>query len=261
VFDGLQLALDAGWATGFLLGMIRVAAFVVVSPLLGRAMPAQGRMVLVVALGLFLAAPVPGATDLGVLLVAGFANAVVGAVLGFLTGLIFQLFPVAGSLIDTMSGLSVAQVFDPSQGEQAAVFARLFNLTALTIFFAIGGLHLVVEGLALSVQAIPLNGALNPQTGLPTLVLELTAQLMVAGLELAMPVIAALFLAEVVLGLAARLAPQANVFLLGLPAKIFIALSLVSVSLLIYPEIIDGAMAITRGTFVDALRGLGATAA
>lgn len=258
MFEGLELALDAGWVTGLLLGMIRVAAFVVVSPLLGRAMPAPGRLVIVVALGLFLAAPVPGAGDLDVLVVAAFANAVVGAVLGYLTGLIFHLFPVAGSLIDTMSGLAVAQVFDPSQGEQAAVFNRLFTLTALTIFFAIGGLRLVVEGLALSVEAIPLDGVLDPQAGLPTLALRLTGQLMVAGLELAMPVVAALFLAEVVLGLAARLAPQANVFLLGLPVKIFIALTFVSVSLLLYPEVIDGVVAIARGTFTDALRGLGA---
>jgi len=258
VFDGLEIAIDAGWAAGLLLGMIRVAAFVVVSPLLAHAMPALGRLVLTLALGLFLAAPVPGSTDLDVLVVAGVVNAVVGGVLGYLTGLIFHLFPVAGSLIDTMSGLSVAAIFDPSQGEQAAVFNRLFQMTALVIFFAIGGLRLVVEGLALSVEAIPLDGVVDPQAALPRLALELVGKLMVAGLELALPVVAALFLAELVLGLAARLAPQANVFLLGLPTKIFLALTLVSVSLLLYPELIDGATGIARDTFGDALRGLGA---
>lgn len=257
MFEGLQLAVDAGWTTGLLLGMIRVAAFVVVSPLLAHAMPALGRLVLTLALGLFLAVPIPG-LDLDVLVVAAFVNAVVGAVLGYLTGLIFHLFPVAGSLIDTMSGLSVAAIFDPSQGAQASVFNRLFMMTAVVIFFAIGGLRLVVEGLALSVEAVPLDGVVDPQAALPSLAVKLVGQLMVAGIELALPVIAALFLAELVLGLAARLAPQANVFLLGLPAKIFLALTLVSVSLLLYPELIDGAIGIARDTFRDALRGLGA---
>lgn len=138
------------------------------------------------------------------------------------------------------------------------MFNRLFQMTALVIFFAIGGLRLVVEGLALSVEAIPLDGVVDPQAALPRLALELVGKLMVAGLELALPVVAALFLAELVLGLAARLAPQANVFLLGLPTKIFLALTLVSVSLLLYPELIDGATGIARDTFGDALRGLGA---
>ena len=253
----VDVAIDAGWSTGLLLGMIRVAAFVIVSPLLAHAMPPIGRLVLTLALGLFLAAPIPGSLDLDVLLVAAFVNAVVGGVLGYLTGLIFHLFSIAGSLIDTMSGLSVAAVFDPSQGAQAAVFNRMFMMTALVIFFAIGGLHLVVEGLALSVQAIPLDGIVDPQGGLVTVALDLVATMMVAGLELAMPVIAALFLAELVLGLAARLAPQANVFLLGLPVKIFLALSLVSLSLLLFPEILDGSFAIVRDTFRDGLRGLG----
>jgi flagellar biosynthetic protein FliR len=59
-----------------------------------------------------------------------------------------------------------------------------------------------------------------------------------------------------VLGLASRFAPQANVFLLGMPIKIFIALSLVPVALLLFPEAIHGLMQTMRDTFVDALRVL-----
>jgi flagellar biosynthetic protein FliR len=254
--QSLQLSLDAAWAAGLVLAITRVAGFVVASPLLGRAIPPVGRLALILSLGAFLADPVPGTLGLGGLLVAGVVNAAVGMVLGYLTGLLFHLFAVAGSLIDLTSGLSVAMLFDPTQGQQVSVFGRLFNLTALTILFALDGFELVVRGLALSVEAIPLAGSLDPQAGLADLALRLTARLLVAGAELAMPVMAALFLAEVVLGVASRFAPQANVFLLGMPLKIFIALSLLSVVLLLFPEAASGLMQTMRDTFVDALHVL-----
>jgi flagellar biosynthesis protein FliR len=44
-------------------------------------------------------------------------------------------------------GLSVATVFDPMQGDQGGVFARMFHLTAVTMFLVGGGLVLLVGGL------------------------------------------------------------------------------------------------------------------
>jgi flagellar biosynthetic protein FliR len=252
----LHLSLDAAWATGLVLAITRVAAFVVASPLLARALPPVGRLGLALALGAFLATPVSAGLGLDQLLAAGVVNAALGVVLGFLTGLLFHLFAVAGSLVDLTSGLSAAVLFDPTRGEQISVFGRLFNLTALVILFLLDGFELIVRGLALSVEAVPLAGTLDPRAGLADLAVRLTGRLLLAGAELALPVLAALFLAEVVLGLAARFAPQANVFLLGMPLKILLALSLVSVALLLLPEAIHGLLETMRDTFVDALRVL-----
>jgi flagellar biosynthetic protein FliR len=75
---------------------------------------------------------------------------------------------------------------------------------------------------------------------------------MVAGLELAAPVLGALVLAEVVLALAARLAPQANVFLLGLSVKVALTIALLGAALALFPgtarDAIDGAVRALGGT-------------
>ena len=68
-----------------------------------------------------------------------------------------------------------------------------------------------------------------------------------------MPALAALFMTEVVLGIASRFAPQANVFLIGLPAKIIAALASVGAVVLLVPETMDGVLTIIGDTFRDAI--------
>lgn len=252
----LDISIPAEQATGLVLALTRVAAFVVASPVLGRAVPMTGRLAFTMAIGFFLTEPVAAPDNMFAL--AGFVvvNAVIGVVLGFLTGLMFQLFAVAGSLVDLTSGLSLASVYDPSQGEPAAVFSRMFNLVAVTIFVLVGGLHLLVSGLAISVDAIPLDGQITMRGGLVSMTLTLISRMIIAAIEVALPVLSALFLAEIVLGLAGRFAPQANILLLGLPAKLLLTFSMLTVSFLLFPEAIDGVTGGIRDAFLDGLDAL-----
>jgi flagellar biosynthetic protein FliR len=81
-------------------------------------------------------------------------------------------------------------------------------------------------------------------------------RMLIGAVEMAMPALAALFIAEIVLGIAARFAPQSNVFLIGLPVKLFAALASVSAVLLLVPETMDGVMGIVQDTFRTALHGM-----
>lgn len=257
--EELQLAIDSGWALGLVLAMTRVAGFVIASPLLGRALPVPGRMALTLALALFLARAPEVEPTLEFLLSAAAVNAVIGIALGYLSSMILQLFPIAGSIIDMTSGLAAAAIFDPTRGEQGAVFTRMFSLLGMTLFYALGGLAILVRGLELSVRAIPLDGSIAPTSELVSLAAGFTGRLFLAGVELAIPVLTALFVTELVLGVASRFAPQANIFLVGLPAKLLVALVMSSLSLLLFPETIDGALRIVGDSMTDILRGLGAT--
>jgi flagellar biosynthetic protein FliR len=157
----------------------------------------------------------------------------VGMVLGILTGFLFHLFAIAGDIIDVQSGLANSALFDPVSGHNSAVFARMFSMTSLTVFFVIGGDRLVISGLAHSVEAIPLDGRVHLDAGLGDLMVPLVTKIVVAGIELALPCVAALFVADVVLGLANRFAPQINVFLVGLPVKLLISFATVGLVLLL----------------------------
>ena len=252
--------IDGGWVIGLLLAMTRVTGFTIASPMLSKAVPFAGRTAFVVAAGLAFAEPVGGSVGIWQLIEMALINTVVGIILGFLTGILFHLFDIAGNMIDFTSSLATAQTLDPMTGSRAGVFGRVFNLTALTIFFAIGGHRLLVKGLQLSIESIPLNGRLDLDPGLAEVALDAVSLMMVAAVEVAVPAITALFLAELLLGLASKFAPQANVFLLGLPAKIVAALATVSFVVLVFPEAVSGVIEHMEETFSQVIRGMSGSA-
>ncbi|MDH3500774.1 MAG: flagellar biosynthetic protein FliR, partial [Acidimicrobiia bacterium] len=156
------------------------------------------------------------------------------------------------------SSLSSAQIFDPLTQDQNPVFGRFLNLGALALFFVLGGDRLLIAGLGSTFELVGVTGSVDLAPGLATVGVTLLSRMMIAAVELAMPALAALFLVEVVLGIASRFAPQANVFLIGLPAKVVAALASVGAVVLLMPETMDGVMSIIRDTFRDAMAGLGA---
>jgi flagellar biosynthesis protein FliR len=256
----VELPVDVGWAVGLILGIIRVGAFAVASPIIGRAVPMPARVAFTFAVGLAVSQPVAGVVETGDLLTAGAVNALVGAAMGYVSGLIFHLFASAGGMLDLVSGLAVSSVFDPMQGDQGGVFSRMFHLTAITMFLVGGGMLLLVGGLVGSTRVLPLDAPLAPRPGLAGLVVELTSDLVRTGLELALPVMGVLFMLELALGLASRFAPQANVFLLGLPAKILAAITVIGSSWVLFPDAVAGAERTVARSLDAVLRGLGAGA-
>lgn len=256
----VELPVDAAWATGFVLALSRIAAFAIASPVTGRTIPATGRLAFTVGVALAMTRPVAGLAETGELISAALVNVVVGATLGFVSGLILQLFTSAGGIIDLVSGLSVATVFDPMQGEQGGVFSRMFHLTAITLFVVGGGLGLLVTGLVASTQVLPLDASLAPQNGLAGLVIATVSQMMRSAVELALPVMGVLMMMELALGLASRFAPQANVFLLGLPAKVLAAITVVGSAWVLFPDAMSNAETVVARNLEAVLRGLGGTA-
>lgn len=251
----MNLVIDAGWVTGMLLATVRTGSFIVASPIFGKAIPAIGRVGLALALGFVFATPTEPGTLLD-LLGWAFTNGAIGLFLGFVTGILFWLFSVAGGLIDFSSALSSASIFDPVTQTQNPVFGRFFNLMAVALFLVIGGDRLLVSGLGISFEAIGITGGIELGGGIADVSVTLLSRMLIAAIELAMPALAALFITEVVLGLASRFAPQANVFLVGLPAKIVAAFASLGAVLLLVPETMDGLLAITRDSIRDVINSL-----
>ena len=255
----VELPVDASWVIGYVLAMIRVGAFAVVSPLLGFAMPVTARMAFTLALPLWLGGPIAGSFEVGDLVAAGAINAAIGGALGWITGVVLYQFSVAGGILDLISGLAVSQVFDPVMGDISGVWNRIFNTVGMTLFVAVGGLGMIAGGLHASVRAIPLDGAVTTDLGgLAGFALDLAAGVIRSGVELALPIMGVMLMLELALGIAARFAPQANVFLLGLPAKLLTAITVVGSSWMLFP---DAMSRIQRGfaTNVEAvLSGFGA---
>lgn len=232
---------SAALLTSFLLALLRTSAWLVlVPPFNGRTIPVQVK----VAVALALAIPVaPQLVDqvpppeVSALIGATLLQVLMGLALGFVTLLVFSAVQAAGELIDMQVGFSLGAMVDPLSGVNQAVFGRLYQLLALTLLFVIDGHLLLVRGLLASFEITPSwpgDWALLAER----LVHDLGA-FFVAAVQIALPLIAALFLAEVVLGLLSRAAPRMEVFILGFPLKIALALVLVGLTIPLLPGAVD----------------------
>jgi flagellar biosynthesis protein FliR len=252
----MDITIHAHWVAGFLFSVTRMGAFVAASPVFNKSIPRLGRLALVMSVGLFLADPV--STELTVVnIIYGAAiNLTVGLMIGLLTGFLFHLFAIAGDLIDVQSGLANSALFDPVSGHNSALFTRMFSMTSLTVFFMIGGDRLMIAGMATSVAAIPLDGSITLSSGLGNLIIPMVSKMLVAGIELAAPVMAALFVTDAVLGIANRFAPQMNVFMLGMPVKLLLTLSTVGIVLMLFSPFEQGIMNEIPRVTTEILNGL-----
>lgn len=223
-------------AYNFILILTRVGAAVGTAPVLGgRSVPMQAKLALTLLVSLVLLAanwqrlaPLPGSwAELLAVLVQHLA---VGLLLGFATGLVFAALQMAGQLVGLQVGFALADTVDPVSEFNVALLDQFYNILAALIFLAIDGHHWLMLALLRSFDLVPLTQAtLNVPS--PEELAVLTANVPALALQVAFPVMAALVVADVALGILVRIAPQINVFVVGMPLKVAIGLVAMAIAL------------------------------
>lgn len=238
----MALDLPAELLLTVLLAAMRAGAWLAIAPpFSSRAIPRTVKGLLSVAIALPVVAGSKAAVpslETASVVSAMVLQLVVGAALGFLCLLVFTAVQAAGDLLDVFGGFSLAFAFDPLSQQGNAVFGRLFQMLATTLLMASGAYLIVLHGFLRSYEAVPLDAGLD----LATLSRVLTSglgQLMLAALQIAAPLLAILFLADVALGLLTRVAPALNAFALGFPFKILLTLVLVGTTIAALPEVVS----------------------
>ncbi len=212
----------------FFLAFTRIMAILIHVPMLGgQNIPAQVRIGLGLVLGVVLIPwqPLPPES----VAIGNFAyglaigrEIIIGTLIGFAADLAFGAVQMAGSAMGMGSGFESSRIFNPALGEAGSSFDQIFVMTASMIFLVIDGHHLFLIALQKTFDVVPLNGSL-PFSGMEAF-MRATPVFISAGVHMAMPVIAALVLTDLTLGLLARVAPQVQVYFLGLPVKVVVAM-------------------------------------
>lgn len=186
-----------------------------------------------------------------VLLIA--KETLIGLVIGFVTVLVFAAIQSAGDFIDLAAGFNFASLFDPTTGTQTALAGRFHHLLAVLLFFAINAHHIFLSGVADSFRLVPVGQmSLNPVVA--SGVLDLFVGLFAVALRIAAPVVAAVFLADVALAVIARVVPQMNILMAGLPLKLGVGLVGMLIALPVAAVLSRGAMTDIQPQTVGLLR-------
>ena len=221
--------------SGFILVLARVTPLFVLAPLFSsQLIPARVKGLIAVGISIGLTPiamhgqHVPSdAVSVAELVLEGL---LVGLAFAFSLSMLLAALESAGSLIDVVSGFSYGSLINPMNGESSAVISRFYSLVGTMIFLMIGGDAWTLRGLSRTFQLVPLTDA--PRlSSLVSGVEQVFGTIFTAALEVAAPVLAALLITDVAFGVVSRVVPQMNVFAVGFPTKVAVALLVVSASL------------------------------
>jgi type III secretion protein T len=215
----------------FAVSVVRLTAACSVVPFMGdQVVSGQVRNSLIFSWGIIVY-PIVAPTVVGGLgtpldIVAILAKEVfLGIMIGFLAAKVFWIAMSVGFFIDNQRGSSMAQVFDPTSGEQTSPVGQFLQQTMVTLFFISGGMLVFLGGVFESYVIWPVKSYFPTFGGdFPAFILEIGDDLMRTVVILSAPIIILLFLTDFGLGLVNRFAPQLNVFFLAMPVKCLVAL-------------------------------------
>ena len=220
-FSNAQLNL---WIATFAYPLARILAVVMTAPVFSNvALTTQIRLILGLAISFALAPALPAMPAIpvdswqGLLVLV--QQILIGVVIGFTLSIVFAVVDLAGQLIGLQMGLGFASFYDPQSAAQTPVLSEFLGLLATLIFLALNGHLLTLAALAESFRLLPVGGGPFAAKGFVA-VLSWSATLFSTGMLLALPLIAALLVANIALGVLARIAPQLNIFAVGFPVTI-----------------------------------------
>ncbi|RXZ76946.1 flagellar type III secretion system protein FliR [Paenibacillaceae bacterium] len=213
----------------FLLIFCRITAFFVVAPIFStRGVPATFK----IGLGFFTAVIVYLVYGINETLAVGaeyplfiIREVLAGLLLGYVAYLFFTIVQTAGAFIDLQMGFGMANVIDPMTGVSAPLLGNFKFMIVVLLFLAMNGHHYLLLAIMRSYDWLPLSNELFARIyegNVSTFLTTTFAYTFMLSLQMAAPLVVALFLADVGLGFLARTAPQFNVFVIGMPLKIII---------------------------------------
>lgn len=209
----------------FVLLAMRVAGFVMVSPILGgRSVPVVVRSGLILLLAVFFAATTFPSIDaasvnwLGAIVLI-VQEAIIGVGLGLAARLVYSAVQQGGLIAAQQMGFADAGVFDPISGAQSQPLAAFFEMIFALLFLSAGGHHLLLRIIAHSFKGFPVGGAPDIDLLTEGIVVAGSAMLLFA-LKLAAPILAGFLILAVMLCILAKVLPEMNILMASFPLRV-----------------------------------------
>lgn len=237
----LDAFLAPGGTEAAALLLFRISGVMLVAPMLSaRFLPLQLKAAVTALLVLLLlpAALGAGGVDAQVNPATILGELLVGFTLGFAAGLLIYAAETAGDFIAVQTGLSGANLLDPLSETQLPVLGQLLSLMALTAFLAVGGHRVVLDSAAFSLQVVRPGSGIHPDGAMA--LVETGSRLFALGLQIAAPVIAAVTIGNVALGVLARTVPQMNVLMTAFPLQIGMGLLVLGITVPMLSYLVAG---------------------
>ena len=159
----------------------------------------------------------------------------VGLIIGFICYAFFTSFYVLGQIVDMEIGFGMVNVIDPQNRVQVPIMGNLYYILAFLIFLTMDGHHQIIKALVESYKYIPI-GRFKFNQELPNQLINILSTTFKIGFRLSSPVVVAMLLSDILLGILTRVMPQMNVFVVGIPLKILIGLLIICITIPLFSK-------------------------
>jgi len=256
-----SISISSVQVMSFVVVLFRVAGIMVFSPFYSSgAFPAQIKVILPLIVALTLAPMVPPSQlpaefGLAQVVTSALGEALIGMVLGLTASFVFGGLQLAGQILGFQLGFSIVNVIDPQSAVETSVISILYNFIGLALFLLLNGHHWFFLAVSESLSYLPVGGV-HLRGPLVEEVLRLSARIFVSGLRIAGPVIAVTTIADVVLGMIGRAAPQINILIVGMPVKTLVGLASLSIALYFLPAFLGQSFLELSRDLMGLVRGM-----
>lgn len=237
-----------------LIGFARASGMVMTAPIFqSRNIPPQVKVFLSFGLALVVAPFVVGAVDLerftfGMAVFTLIQELLTGLIMGFMISLPLYGIQLAGYFFDTQMGFGMINILDPTTGTQMPLMGQVNYIIASLIFLAINGHHTVISSFIQSYQVIKPGMFILKKEAVGVFVMAFS-KLFYFGFKIGIPIIGTIFLADVAMGIIAKLIPQINVFMMGYPVKIILGLIMIILFLPVFVMLLEATFSSSGDAF------------
>lgn len=220
----------------FGLALARVGTAISMVPFLGgQSVPSKvktGLAVVVVGLLYPALAAFTGEVPVNAVLVTGLLakEVLVGATIGLLAQFVFYAVQTAGILVDTQRGMDQPSMLSAQLASHGSMLGNFKYQAALVLFLAFNGHLLFINAIYASYQKVPLVTFPHFKAGVSAVlehIARLSADMLLIAVQIAAPVMVAMFLVDLTFGALQKVAGRINVHAESQPIKSLVGLALV----------------------------------
>lgn len=223
------------WIASLLWPLTRILALITAAPVLGnKAVPVRIKVAIGVGIALIVAPAVPAWPAVEPLSYAGLLilaqEMLIGAAMGFSIRIIFAAVEMAGEVASLTMGLGFATFFDPNTQGRSSAISQFLSLVATMAFLAVNAHLVLLSALVESFSTLPVSSIPVYSGGFKQMA-DWGGKIFSVGVQLSLPIVAALLITNVALGILTRAAPQLNLFGIGFPITLGVGLLVVALTL------------------------------
>jgi flagellar biosynthetic protein FliR len=218
---------------GLILAFSRVASFLFFVPFLrNKAIPSIVKITISVAISLVAVGkmgklPVETLPDMVIMILT---QILIGITLAYVVEMIFTAATIAGGILDIDLGFSAAQVMDPMTNHPVTVMSNFFSVLFTIVFISVGGVNFLIAGI---VHSFAFTTPLFFMGHLPFLevLMGYFNYMLVSSIQIALPLMATMFIVNFILLILGKSAPQMNIFQNMFAIKIVVGIFFLYVTL------------------------------